>query len=609
MNSFSQRLFYVHVKLSFQTVIAFSVAGILYAALGAAGLYFARIYSNDRISSVYELELSNTAQFSARLENLISLGPLMAAKDVEQSKEIILMRDGACSFAVPEVGSKRSAISSVLAATDERLGLAAIETLTAGPEIAAACSAMGSAAKSEPIIFSIAKKFYLPYIAVLFPTKPERLILFSMDNLGSPSSVGVQTLVSSAGEVAWKSNPDSDNPLPTNQIDTQVRKTLLTNLPGLTSFDDDLYASYGPISGKWVLFSFGTLSHALLPVRQLERQLTWLLFGFSFLILVFARKFVRRMAMPLTLLVSAADQLAEGKLETRVALEGDSEFRAIQAGFNHMAEELTRLVEVTKETSKLSSELDLTQKVQQFLFPPKFIHKSGHDIRSVVQNADRCGGDWWGHIELGDEANRKILLLIGDVTGHGAPSALVTAATQGSMSTLTEWLRKDPSLIDDPRELLRLFNHSVFASSGGTLSMSFLVCVLDANAERLTLCNAGHNWPYLITPQPDGTLKLKSIGAASPVLGMDLAQKFDHLETHPWLAESKLLLYTDGLIDCYEGDQNLFDRRSLIRVLKGVTQSDSQTILDSVMKTRERAVKGMPSADDVTVVVCSREVR
>jgi len=113
----------------------------------------------------------------------------------------------------------------------------------------------------------------------------------------------------------------------------------------------------------------------------------------------------------------------------------------------------------------------------------------------------------------------------------------------------------------------------------------------------------------LITPQPDGTLKLKSIGTASPVLGMDLAQKFDHLETHPWLAESKLLLYTDGLIDCYEGDQNLFDRRSLIRVLKGVTQSDSQTILDSVMKTRERAVKGMPSADDVTVVVCSREVR
>jgi len=45
----------------------------------------------------------------------------------------------------------------------------------------------------------------------------------------------------------------------------------------------------------------------------------------------------------------------------------------------------------------------------------------------------QCGGDWWSFSELPDD---RVMIIIGDVTGHGVGSAMITAAAKGAASTL-----------------------------------------------------------------------------------------------------------------------------------------------------------------------------
>jgi serine phosphatase RsbU (regulator of sigma subunit) len=481
--------------------------------------------------------------------------------------------------------------------------------LAESPEVREACSKQLQN-QSQPLLFKSAKDFIVRYVLLLIPSKSvpgsSNLLMISMDGLGTSAS-GIQVITAPTGEVTWSSSNADDLSLfhvDPKLLQETTAKAASSDLPGLFQ-DGDVFASYAAISNRWVLFSYGFRSQVLQSVRAIEFEFFWLLLGSSFLVILFARRLVARLAEPLLELSSAAQKVSEGNFSTRILASGDREFRTVQNAFNHMAEELTRLIEVAKLSSKMESELELAKSVQQLLLPPEFLEVGTHQIRSTVRAATQCGGDWWGCIPT-SEANGKFILMIGDVTGHGVPSALVTAATQGGKSVLAEWIGKEPLLLEDPRKLLELFNRAVYESSDGRLTMSFLLCVFNPEKNELLVSNAGHNWPYLIAVNPKGGHTLSAIGAASPVLGADRFQKFEHLETYPWPVGSKLVLYTDGLIDCYQGDKNLFDKRALLRVLRDVMGDTPKNILEKIFQIRESNTAGLPQEDDITLVICSR---
>ena len=54
-------------------------------------------------------------------------------------------------------------------------------------------------------------------------------------------------------------------------------------------------------------------------------------------------------------------------------------------------------------------------------------------LASHFQPAAECGGDWWGFFRIGD----KLAVMIADATGHGVPSALVTASARSCFSVVS----------------------------------------------------------------------------------------------------------------------------------------------------------------------------
>jgi sigma-B regulation protein RsbU (phosphoserine phosphatase) len=199
--------------------------------------------------------------------------------------------------------------------------------------------------------------------------------------------------------------------------------------------------------------------------------------------------------------------------------------------------------------------------------------------------------------------------MIGDVTGHGAPSALMTAAIRGAVSVMSRWIEADRTLALEPAKLMKLLNVAIFEAGKSSINMTFLISILDHTRNRLLCANAAHSAGYLIQPEgTQGEFKIRPVGSASLTLGDSPDTEFK-VETFDWTPGSKLFVYTDGLIDMVVDGTNLFDRKTLRKTIQAHRASNARALVARVMEQRTRVAKWLPKVDDVTVVVCEALTR
>src|SRR5690606_35511909 len=110
----------------------------------------------------------------------------------------------------------------------------------------------------------------------------------------------------------------------------------------------------------------------------------------------------------------------------------NDEVGGLAQGFNFMAGEVSRLMEETKEAARMEGELETVRLVQETLFPEPVKRVGDFHLAGHFEPASECGGDWWHYCKVGD----KLFIWIGDATGHGAPSAMVTSAAKAAATII-----------------------------------------------------------------------------------------------------------------------------------------------------------------------------
>ncbi|MBI2605629.1 MAG: SpoIIE family protein phosphatase [Deltaproteobacteria bacterium] len=261
-----------------------------------------------------------------------------------------------------------------------------------------------------------------------------------------------------------------------------------------------------------------------------------------------------------------------------------------------------RLLHEAVANESMKKDLELAQKVQSMLLPETVVEIKSHNVVDFLQPATQCGGDWWGYKELELEGGgHTFLLMIGDVSGHGVPSALITAVTQGVFSVITNTLGTKLKEPPDPLWITQAFNRAVYESTHGELPMTFFTAVLTPCRSEIKCCNAAHTRSFIIGPSAS---EIRMIGNASTPLGYGEALKDHKLETYPWKKGQKLFCYTDGLIDCVKGDKNLFSARELRKAIAGNADKDAATLLQAVLDRRKTAGEGVEQLDDITAICC-----
>lgn len=188
-------------------------------------------------------------------------------------------------------------------------------------------------------------------------------------------------------------------------------------------------------------------------------------------------------------------------------------------------------------SSRMREEVAQGMKIQQDLLPPPDYRFGNLTVGAGITTSSEIGGDFFDYFSVG----RDLLgLVIGDVSGHGVQSGMVTTAAKASLHTLV-------SLgVTTPSGLLAGMNNAILATARRTLLMTCLIASVDLAAGTVTIANAGHNFPLLLRSGAKDAEMLES--TAGFPLGFERDARYPETGTELSPGDS-LFLYTDGIVE------------------------------------------------------------
>lgn len=353
--------------------------------------------------------------------------------------------------------------------------------------------------------------------------------------------------------------------------------------------------------GKYFVVNIVKEDAAFAAVERLAMLAGVFALGLFSVILLISFYSSRRITSDLADLSEATQKIAKGDFNVRFDSKSNDEVGALSNGFNLMASEVGRLMSETVEKARMEAELKTAQTVQNTLFPATRKDYGAVKIVGHYASASECGGDWWYYHRNGD----KVFLWIGDATGHGAPAALITSAARAAAS-LVDW---QPNV--SPGQAMRILNRAIYATSKGSMMMTFFIACLDIKTNKLTYSNASHNPPFLIQERMTKDTLSKAdfeplVEANNPRLG----QSEDHFFTESTISISPgdfLVLFTDGVVEMKNKEGKDLGERKYLKILSQFLcqEKDMQQAMNSTLAEFERHRDNYPLEDDVTMVFAS----
>lgn len=192
-----------------------------------------------------------------------------------------------------------------------------------------------------------------------------------------------------------------------------------------------------------------------------------------------------------------------------------------------------RLVETNRQ---LNEERAKVSKVQRDLLPKEMPPVPGHSFASLYVPSSMASGDYFDVIE---RADGRILLAIGDVSGHGIPSAM-------HMSVLRAILRSKAGEGAAIHHIMCELNHVLGHALDSFSFVTFYLAEYDATTRRAIQCSAGHHPPMLVNVK-DHSIREIPLEASLPLgIEYDLEFPTSEFELRPG---DRVALYTDGVTD------------------------------------------------------------
>ncbi|MBA2539267.1 MAG: SpoIIE family protein phosphatase [Deltaproteobacteria bacterium] len=308
-----------------------------------------------------------------------------------------------------------------------------------------------------------------------------------------------------------------------------------------------------------------------------------------------------QLAKPIKQLTMQAERIGDGDLSLRVPENRRDELGVLAHTFNVMADEIYVLLEQQVQKASLEKEMELARQVQQAMLPPETLDEHGPlKIVGYCMPASSCGGDWWTYRKL---QNGRMLLVVGDATGHGIHSAIIAATARGAVEALSGI---DERLLT-PEQVLKAIDSAIRQVGEHNVLMTAFASVFDAQTGILHYANAGQNFPYVI--KLDGrVLGEASIIAASgnPLGDRNIAVEIRRgsLQLRPG---DLFVCFTDGVVERANPAGKLFGDRRLRNALMGQPLPDADALVrlrDLLVQTLDQYGDGAIAEDDITFVLC-----
>lgn len=252
--------------------------------------------------------------------------------------------------------------------------------------------------------------------------------------------------------------------------------------------------------------------------------------------------------------------------------------------------------ELEQQKIQMEEELQTAAAVQHHLLPKKLPQHQRLDLGTHYQSTSETCGDWYGFMT---SFKSHLYVLIGDVTGHGASAALVTATASSACHLLEEMYSEGVALDTAPplpSTLMNYLNHAVFDTGNPTHFMTFLIARLNLETLELTFSNAGHCTPLLFRNK-----RMKHLLNLNPWLGAQRHQKFGD-SSFALESGDILYFYTDGLTEAANLDNEMWGERRLVSYLKSCPDASPQALVSGSVQKMQTWRGARPLDDDISLV-------
>ena len=246
---------------------------------------------------------------------------------------------------------------------------------------------------------------------------------------------------------------------------------------------------------------------------------------------------------------------------------------------------------ITAEKERINTELSLATRIQYGMLPhtfPAFPDNKEFDIYASMDPAKEVGGDFYDFFMTDDT---HLCMVMADVSGKGVPAALFMMATK-IMLAINAKTGKSPA------EILEDANNRICANEHEEMFVTVWLGILDITTGKVTAANAGHEYPILM--QADGEFELFKDKHGFVVGGMeDMIYKEYEFTMQPG---AKLFLYTDGLPEATDKNNEMFGTERTLDVLNKYKTSTPKEILNGVTTAVNDFVRDAEQFDDMTML-------
>ncbi len=346
--------------------------------------------------------------------------------------------------------------------------------------------------------------------------------------------------------------------------------------------------------------------------------------GFLVIVTLISAQFANNVTRDLRTLSEAAEEVSEKQYDVNLDIKSRDEIGQLGQTFTTMIqeiqayttnleemvaertedlqranEEITHLNEKLKdENLRLSAELDIARQLQMMVLPPESETSAiaDLDIACYMEPADEVGGDYYDVLQVGD----AIYLSIGDVTGHGLSSGVVMLMAQTAFLTLSQSGERD---IDRILAVLNqvLYRNILRIRENKNMTLS----VIQYDRRKFNV--VGQHESVIICRHNGAIEVIDTIDLGLPIgLEEDIAE-FIFSKQFRLTPGDVMLLYTDGITEAENGDNQFFGMQKLTDLLLQYHELDAKAIVEHIIADVYTFIDTAPIYDDITMMVIKQK--
>jgi len=360
---------------------------------------------------------------------------------------------------------------------------------------------------------------------------------------------------------------------------------------------DTAYLSFDrTMNNGWVL-SIKVPKNEIFSEGEEARQLFLWMLGIAAAINVFIAYFLvsKMINKPLKQLTEEVSKLAFGHLDTRIEIKSKSELGLLAETFNKMASDLQAAIEANAreraEKERIDTELGVATQIQASMLPcifPPFPDRYEFDIFASMLPAKEVGGDFYDFFFVDENT---LAVIVADVSGKGVPAALFMVIAK----TL---IKNNACSGKKPKDVFGIVNNVLNENNDTFMFVTAFMGYYDITNGKFIYVNAGHN-PPLIKRCDGGYEFLKTEPHFFLAWNKDAQYSEEEITLHPG---DTLYLYTDGVTEAMNKDNELFSEQRLLEVLNRYGDFLPKELLPAVKREIDFFADGTEQADDITML-------